>query len=180
MHFQELDIVFLLSSSSQGLTKTWFLSQWEKVGVGPWMNYCIVQVQSGRSLCGSVCKVISQSPDVVYRRTDTSQAWHGGSALDEKNKNIIFTFTGSEEVHGWRPSVCWRSLERAVLPHMAANSTNGHVYDRAAQTQRVSIHWIFDKRRLDMLVVKPLIMESYILNRSFYLTCAQFEVGKII
>ena len=66
--------------------------------------------------------------------------------------------------------MCWRSLERAGLPNMATNSTNGRVYDRAAQTQRVSIRCICDKRRLEMLAVRPLIRQNYI----------QFEGGKII
>lgn len=58
---------------------------------------------------------------------------------------------------------------------MATNSPNGLVYDRAAQTQRVSIHCICDKRGLEMLAVRPLIRQSYILNRSLV-----FEEGKII
>lgn len=52
---------------------------------------------------------------------------------------------------------------------MAANSANGLVYNRAAQTQRVSIHRVSDKRGLEMLAVRPLIRQSYILNRSLCL-----------
>lgn len=58
---------------------------------------------------------------------------------------------------------------KGQLPNMAANSTNGLVYDKAAQTQRVPIHCICDKRGLEMLAVRPLIRQSYILNRSFCL-----------
>lgn len=62
---------------------------------------------------------------------------------------------------------------------MAANSTNGLVYDRAAQTQRVSIHRICDKRRLETLAVRPLIRQSYSLNGCLCPTCPQSEEGKI-
>lgn len=107
---------FPSSSSLQGLTKPWFVSQWEMAGVSPWMNYCIVQEQSGRPLWGSVCKVILQSLEwctdaLTHHRHDTGLHPCCGCSEREK-KNIIFTFTGSEEVHSWRPSVCPRSLEK--------------------------------------------------------------------
>lgn len=51
----------------------------------------------------------------------------------------------------------------------ATNSTNRRFYDRAAQTKRVIPLCISDKRRQEMLTVRPLIRRSYIWNQSMCL-----------
>lgn len=64
-----------------------------KVGVSLWMKYCIVQVQSGRPLWGSVCKVIWQSPQwfteaLTHHRHDTGL--HQCCGCSEKKQHNIY------------------------------------------------------------------------------------------
>lgn len=145
--FENGILFFLLSSSLQRLTKSWFLSQWEKARVSLWMNYCIVQVQSARPLWGSVCKVILQSPEWLQTHWHITDMTHPCCGCSEKTSIYLHRKWRSPQLK----ALCVLTfIRKPELLNMAANSTNGLVYDRAAQIQRVSIQCIWDKRRLDV------------------------------
>lgn len=133
------------------------------------MNYRIVQVQPGRPEGGSVCKVILQSSEwfidtLTHQRHDIQGSISGMAA--ERGEKKYLPWQEVRRSTAKRPSVCRHSLGRAGLACLGANSTNGLFYDRAAQIKRVSMQCVCDKRRLEMLAVRPLISRSYILNRS--------------
>lgn len=136
------------------------------------MNYRIVQVQPGRPEGGSVGKVILPSSEwfidtLTHQRHDTQDSISGMAA--ERGGGGVFTLTGSEEVHSQKALCVLTFIRKGWVSQRGANSTNGLFYDRAAQIKRVRVQRVCDKRRLEMLAVRPLISRSYILNRSICL-----------
>lgn len=146
---QRLD--FYLSERRPGLVQEWTTVLFRCSQGGPW----------GRS----VCKVISQSPEwfadtLAHQRHDTALHQCCGS-----RKNIYIYFDRKWRGRQSKAFCVLTFIRKGWVTYSATNSTNGRFYDRVAQTKRVSAHCISDKRRLEMLAVRPLIRWSNIWNQ---------------
>lgn len=114
----------------------------------------------------SVRKVISQSPEcftdtLAHQRHDTGLHQCRGC-----RKNIYIYLDRKWGGRQTKALSVLAFIRKGWVTYMATNSTNVRFYDRAAQTKRVSMHRISDKRRLEMLAVGPLIRRSNIWNQS--------------